>query len=659
MVSSPYLIAVFIALFELIFLLAGIRRRNTTSLLFYIVILISTLGYYALSISTDLAEAILANKITYFGGVFLPLLMLLTICDFCKETLPKPLIVFLVGFCLFTLGCVFSIGFNQLYYKDVWITRYRILGHRTITVLEKTYGPLHGVHTFLLVTMLFIAFLVTYKALTTQNRVSKQMTLIMSGELFFTAVIYLLQRATGAHIEYMPYAYVAVGAVHLSTSMQLQFYDTSVGFSGYRVEHKSKNAYISYNKALRLMDATENALEIYPELIDVRFGTYVYDTTTNYYNEIHQWLGKLTELSDMPHEKTVSRDDKFYRISMVELSAMNGYMQGYMVEIHDDTKNHAMIQLLEKDKIKLHEDATTDAMTGLLNKAASEQQVDELAASSAHATFLMLDLDSFKLVNDLHGHDAGDKVLIEFARLMRGITRATDIVGRIGGDEFIICFRGWQTVDSLERWTKSLNENLLTFARELLGQDMNIPLGVSVGAVFIPDSGTNYEDIRKKADKALYYVKQHGKHGLHVHREKEAVSEESAELGSFTTDEILKSLSERNILPGALSLSDEGLSYVYRSFKRYYDASSTPCSVIVMRPSSGHLTETETDKFLDLLQKSLRQKDLVSKRGSDIFLAILPDTDEVGASTAASGILAKWTAMGGTDIPIKVEIRSL
>ncbi|MBQ7679256.1 MAG: diguanylate cyclase [Butyrivibrio sp.] len=660
MISSPYLLAVILAVVELIALLAGIRRRNTTSVFFYVTILIANLGYYAVSVSYCVEEAILATKIAYLGGIFLPFMLLLTICDFCKFRLPGILLWGLFGFSLVTLGSVFSIGYSDLYCKEVALTRYGGFGLRSATALEEVPGPLHGLYTFLLVSMILVAFCVVTHVLTNKTRVSKHLSIVMFSELFFCLVVYLLHRATGNRMTFLPYAYVIVGFVHLSTALELQFYDTSAGFQGYRVEHKSRNAYISYNRALRVMDATENVVDIYPELLDVRFGTYVYDTETDYYRDIHQWLGKLTEQTDLPREKTVSHGDQFYRVSMIELSALNGNMQGYMVEIHDDTKNHARVQELEQDKTKLANDATTDAMTGLMNKVASEEAVDELAASGAHATFLMLDLDCFKLVNDLYGHDAGDKVLIQFAKLMRGITRVTDIVGRIGGDEFIICFRGWQTVDSLERWTASLNADLVAYAQELLGAEMGISLGVSVGAAFIPDSGTNYSDIKKKTDKALYYVKQHGKHGLHVHKEQGTVTQETSRMGNWSTDELLQSLGERNILPGSMALNEEGLTSVFRFLKRYYDASAGPCSIIVLRPEGDHiLDDGQVERFMDLLQKSLRQKDLVSRSGLNTFIAILPDTDEAGAKTAAAGIIAKWAAMSPEQTPLKYEVRGL
>ena len=114
---------------------------------------------------------------------------------------------------------------------------------------------------------------------------------------------------------------------------------------------------------------------------------------------------------------------------------------------------------------------------------------------------MILDLDNFKLVNDLHGHAMGDKILIRFAELIKGMIRSTDVAGRIGGDEIIFnkaCF---------------LNHQLIISAKNFMGDDMQIPLGTSTGAVFVPNEGRDFATLTDKADKALYKVKHHGKHG--------------------------------------------------------------------------------------------------------------------------------------------------
>ena len=196
----------------------------------------------------------------------------------------------------------------------------------------------------------------------------------------------------------------------------------------------------------------------------------------------------------------------------------------------------------------LTEEATMDEMTGLLNKVSVNKQLTELVKHET-GVLMMIDLDSFKLINDMHGHDMGDRVICRFAELIKNTTRNGDIAGRIGGDEFIVFCLGCQEESMVKTITERLNESIFASAKEYIGGEMNIPLGASVGAVFVNDSDEDYNELFKRADKALYSVKQRGKHGYAVY---------CTEMDKAAPSADLKSLSmlfeERSVLDGAFFL---------------------------------------------------------------------------------------------------------
>ena len=130
--------------------------------------------------------------------------------------------------------------------------------------------------------------------------------------------------------------------------------------------------------------------------------------------------------------------------------------------------------------------ADTDPMTGLLNKASSQIEIGRLCQSMP-GVLMMIDLDSFKLVNDLYGHDMGDKILIRFAEIIRAAVRSSDLIGRMGGDEFIAFCQNIQDETVIAEKARYINEQLLASAKEFMGEDMTIPLGASLGCVFAPD----------------------------------------------------------------------------------------------------------------------------------------------------------------------------
>ena len=144
------------------------------------------------------------------------------------------------------------------------------------------------------------------------------------------------------------------------------------------------------------------------------------------------------------------------------------------------------------------------------NKETTEHLTDELLSgdeSGMHA-FLILDIDYFKQVNDSYGHAVGDIVLQKFGKLLKSTFREGDILGRIGGDEFVVIMKNIQTKDIA---TKKAGEFLAKTQAykidELKGNNISISIGISTA----PQDGDCYMDLYKRADQALYQAKRSGK----------------------------------------------------------------------------------------------------------------------------------------------------
>lgn len=123
---------------------------------------------------------------------------------------------------------------------------------------------------------------------------------------------------------------------------------------------------------------------------------------------------------------------------------------------------------------------------------------------------LMLDLDGFKAVNDTHGHAAGDRVLVEVARRLReNVQRSTDLVGRLGGDEFLVvaynCGKGESLLNQMA------GNIVASLSRPItLDNGTQVQIGASVGIARYPIDGSSCEALLHSADTALYRVKRHG-----------------------------------------------------------------------------------------------------------------------------------------------------
>ncbi|MBQ9521269.1 MAG: diguanylate cyclase [Oscillospiraceae bacterium] len=307
--------------------------------------------------------------------------------------------------------------------------------------------------------------------------------------------------------------------------------------------------------------------------------------------------------------------------------------------------DNAMRQIENAEQIRgLRTVLETDPMTGLLNKAFAQKTLMEVCQKES-GVLMMVDLDSFKLVNDLYGHAMGDKVLIRFGEILRCIIRTSDVAGRIGGDEFIVFCRDVRDEELIAQKSKQINEMLLEAAKELMGADMNIPLGASVGAVIAPDEGTDYPTLSEKADKALYQVKQNGKHGYAVFRE-HALSEHKTGSVSNTMDSIRMILGERNRQRGAYALGFENFRTVYRFLVRTIENYHRRME-LVLYTLSGDAQAVEL--FGEILGRSLRRSDVYTQNSPNQYLVLLLEIQPDDINIVLNRIQTNWDKDGTGD----------
>ena len=138
----------------------------------------------------------------------------------------------------------------------------------------------------------------------------------------------------------------------------------------------------------------------------------------------------------------------------------------------------------QKKLQQLERNAMIDRMTGFLNKDTVEDRME--AVCQVDTGFLcVMDLHSFKLFNDLYGHDMGDKVIVMFSKLLKNNMRSEDICGRIGGDEFLLFAKNMRTENELRHFTERINQDYLKMMNRLFEGNLKFPTGVSIGAAAV------------------------------------------------------------------------------------------------------------------------------------------------------------------------------
>lgn len=180
--------------------------------------------------------------------------------------------------------------------------------------------------------------------------------------------------------------------------------------------------------------------------------------------------------------------------------------------------NHLSVALISRDidnrkkkEAALLKAAQTDEMTGVLNRAAITKKITTFLGTeginTSHALF-MIDVDNFKALNDTLGHQEGDRLLIDLVNAVKACFRNTDLIGRVGGDEFFILMKHCPARYIAEYKASALMSAVGNVCSAYKKYDVSASVGISI----YPTDGTSLSELYKNADDALYYAKQHGKH---------------------------------------------------------------------------------------------------------------------------------------------------
>ena len=191
--------------------------------------------------------------------------------------------------------------------------------------------------------------------------------------------------------------------------------------------------------------------------------------------------------------------------------------------ISDDLKNPLRVigKIVNVDAQKreleaLEYKATRDPLTGVYNKEITNKKIDKFILGNKDKKHIMMliDFDDFKRINDTYGHLQGDKVLSYVINRIKEVFDDGEIIGRVGGDEFVVFAGNINNPDQIMEKASILNQALDT----VYDSDNNrIKISGSIGIATYPESGLHYEQLMEHADQALYQAKEHGKNNFKLY----------------------------------------------------------------------------------------------------------------------------------------------
>ena len=307
--------------------------------LIFVLIPVSNLGNVFLARAQTLEEAILANKLIYLGGSFLPLLIMLAIFGLCKINLNRVLRLSLINLGLISYASVLSIGFNDTFY----ITDSMKLGSiGDCTYIIKDYGFMHTVFGIFIIIDFVICVATLFYVYVKRNDISHRVVALLFMPGMFSVLAYFLGTILPKGVELVPLSYCFAMLVFLLIVYRINMYDITDSAIDSLVE-KGSTGFVSFDKKFNYLGSNDTAIEMLPFLKDLKVDHSILDNEMG--DTIIKWIDdyKADSKKDKVHYKF---GDKIYLIDINDL--INGsFRVGYQFFITDDTRDQKYMEMLK------------------------------------------------------------------------------------------------------------------------------------------------------------------------------------------------------------------------------------------------------------------------------------------------------------------------
>ena len=282
------------------------------------------------------------------------------------------------------------------------------------------------------------------------------------------------------------------------------------------------------------------------------------------------------------------------------------------------------------------------------------------ACKNENGVLALINVDNFGLFNDIYGRKCGDLVIRKCVEFINKATEGDDIKASLGGDEFVVFAKDLKDKGELVAMTAYINEKLVYYVTDLVGEDNTVSLGVSTGAVMVPEYGDDYEKLFDKADKALSVAKQMGNHGCSFY---ESVIPEENLFNDM--NQLTEKLDEDKELRGAMWLDSVYFGIVYRYIRRYLQTYGVDAAkmLVTMDLTADNIGKEHyhqmVKEFGKVIVATLRRSDVVFQSKSNQFFLLLPGMTSENIDKLVQRLERKFHESGldnAMDINIKYEL---
>ncbi len=267
-----------------------------------------------------------------------------------------------------------------------------------------------------------------------------------------------------------------------------------------RVFEDSSLGFILLNRTYRVVDYNDQSKHLF-NLLNIHLKETSLDKMLKDHLDILECIQNSSQ--EIVH-RIINQQDKYISINVKEIKNKEEIV-GQLVTLEDVTEK-------ERLRYRLLEMANTDVLSGLNNRRKFRESAEEVILRAQRydqiVSLLMMDIDFFKRINDAYGHAAGDEVLKVFSNLLRQNFRTSDIIGRMGGEEFAVVLINCDKNTAYEK-AEQFRFNVESYP--IVVSEQTIQVNVSIGVSELNESANNLDSLINQADHALYQAKDTGR----------------------------------------------------------------------------------------------------------------------------------------------------
>lgn len=312
-----------------------------------------------------------------------------------------------------------------------------------------------------------------------------------------------------------------------------------------------------------------------------------------------------------------------------------------------------------KEEIGL--DTKLDYLTGLLGREQGEKEISE-SLRSGRGCVMMMDLDHFRHVNEVYGHLAGDYVLKMTADALKDVCK-NDIICRMGGDEFLYYAGGITTQEDASNKAEQILDAFRRKKEEVnIMQDLSLSIGISLFGL----DGGEYAELVRKADKALYHVKQ-SDNDEHYLFYQSANMTKTLEQSKADLDRLVNMVENRQSYQGAFQVDYGEFERIYDFVQHFSQRNNQEVQLILFTLFSSDGSDIRLEQ-MELAMQCMEQAIMKSLRGVDVgtryssfqFLVVLVGTEKDNIRIVTERIIQNYFKLyGNRDITISYDVANL